>query len=117
MDTVTFARMREEPHIERNLEHPTRRIPQQTRLVYVRRRSVTEKISKTFLKIPPCSYSKQMLCASIRRYLELTIKQLVHAGLATTSTLTPAVAHFASAFPCSAMIGTFLAMRSRRSIP
>lgn len=45
------------------------------------------------------------------------MRQFVHAGLATTSTLTPSLAHLASALPCSAMIGTFLAIRSRRSMP
>lgn len=47
----------------------------------------------------------------------LTMRQLVQAGLATTSTLTPSVAHLASALPCSAIIGTFLAIKSRRSMP
>lgn len=48
---------------------------------------------------------------------KLTTKQLVQAGLATTSTLTPLLAHFARALPCSAIMGTFLAISSRLSIP
>lgn len=41
----------------------------------------------------------------------------MHAGLATTRTLTPALARLAIALPCSAIMGTFLAIRLRRSMP